>query len=131
MEVTMTTTTFSLAEQAARNPENPQYDVASILGGLDGDGIIGLKGAFARDWVVRMREDIEVCSGRLSPVPAERSVAVLSATIYKIVELGFLLRGIARVPQSPPDLPGRRRVRADCSGAHDRRTGPGSDINAA
>ena len=36
-----------------------QFDVAKILGGLYGDGIIGLKGAFDRDWVQRMREDID------------------------------------------------------------------------
>ncbi|MFN7143156.1 MAG: phytanoyl-CoA dioxygenase family protein [Myxococcota bacterium] len=33
-------------------------DVAAIMGGLYGDGIIGLKGAFDRAWVERMREDI-------------------------------------------------------------------------
>ena len=36
-----------------------QFDVARILGGLYGDGIIGLKGAFDRAWVQRMREDID------------------------------------------------------------------------
>ena len=35
------------------------YDVAPIMGGLYGDGIIGLKGAFTREWVERLREDIE------------------------------------------------------------------------
>jgi hypothetical protein len=35
------------------------YDTAAIMGGLYGDGIIGLKGAFSRDWVERMREDID------------------------------------------------------------------------
>src|SRR5688572_2411885 len=34
------------------------YEPAAILGGLYGDGIIGLPGAFGRDWVVRMGEDI-------------------------------------------------------------------------
>lgn len=37
----------------------PGYDVASIMGALYGDGITALKGAFPRDWVERMREDIE------------------------------------------------------------------------
>ena len=37
-----------------------QYDVAAIMGGLYGDGIIGLKGAFERGWVEQMREDINV-----------------------------------------------------------------------
>ena len=35
------------------------YDVAAIMGGLYGDGIIGLKGAFARGWVEQLRQDIE------------------------------------------------------------------------
>jgi hypothetical protein len=37
----------------------PQYDVAAILGGLYGDGIIGLKGAFSRDWVARLHHDVD------------------------------------------------------------------------
>jgi hypothetical protein len=36
-----------------------QYDIAKIMGGLYGDGIIGLKGAFDRAWVQRLREDID------------------------------------------------------------------------
>ena len=35
-----------------------QYDVAAIMGGLYGDGIIGLKGAFSPDWVEALREDV-------------------------------------------------------------------------
>ncbi|WP_119157665.1 phytanoyl-CoA dioxygenase family protein [Caldimonas tepidiphila] len=38
---------------------SPQYDPAQILGGLYGDGIIALRGAFSTSWVDRMREDIE------------------------------------------------------------------------
>jgi len=34
------------------------YDVGEIMGGLYGDGIIGLKGAFPRPWVERMRGEI-------------------------------------------------------------------------
>jgi hypothetical protein len=37
-----------------------RYDVASIMGGLYGDGIIGLKGAFPREWAQAMREDIDM-----------------------------------------------------------------------
>ena len=37
-----------------------QYDVATIMGGLYGDGIIGLKAAFSREWVQQLAEDIEV-----------------------------------------------------------------------
>lgn len=37
-----------------------QFDAAAIIGGLYGDGIIGLKSAFDREWVDALREDIEV-----------------------------------------------------------------------
>lgn len=39
--------------------ESPIYEPAEIMGGLYGDGIIGLKGAFRREWVVEMRGDID------------------------------------------------------------------------
>jgi len=39
--------------------QTQQYDVASIMGGLYGDGIIALKGAFPRDWVQTMREEMD------------------------------------------------------------------------
>jgi ectoine hydroxylase-related dioxygenase (phytanoyl-CoA dioxygenase family) len=35
------------------------YDVATIMGALYGDGFTALKGAFSRDWVQRLREDID------------------------------------------------------------------------
>jgi hypothetical protein len=35
------------------------YDAAAVMGGLYGDGIIGLKGAFSRDWVQALREDMD------------------------------------------------------------------------
>jgi hypothetical protein len=37
-----------------------QFDAAAILGGLYGDGIIGLKGAFERDWARTLDEDLAV-----------------------------------------------------------------------
>ncbi len=37
-----------------------QFDTAAIMGALYGDGIIGYKGAFERDWVEQLRGDIEV-----------------------------------------------------------------------
>ncbi len=37
-----------------------QYDTARIMGGIYGDGIIGLKGAFDRAWVQQLGEDIAV-----------------------------------------------------------------------
>jgi ectoine hydroxylase-related dioxygenase (phytanoyl-CoA dioxygenase family) len=36
-----------------------RFDVATIMGGLYGDGIIALKGAFSRDWVQAVREDVD------------------------------------------------------------------------
>ncbi|REG24152.1 phytanoyl-CoA dioxygenase PhyH [Archangium gephyra] len=38
----------------------PRYDTAAIMGGLYGDGIIGLKGAFERSWVQQVGQDIKV-----------------------------------------------------------------------
>ena len=37
-----------------------RYDVAAIMGGLYGDGIIACKGAFSRDWVTQLGEDIDI-----------------------------------------------------------------------
>lgn len=45
------------------------YDAAQIMGGLYGDGIIALQGAFPRDWVERMREDIEALYEEARKVP--------------------------------------------------------------
>ncbi|HET7234343.1 MAG TPA: hypothetical protein VFJ16_30295, partial [Longimicrobium sp.] len=59
----MTTISDAPAAQAhpSASPAQPAaYDVASIMGGLYGDGIIGLKGAFSREWVAALGEDLEV-----------------------------------------------------------------------
>jgi hypothetical protein len=40
-------------------PPAVQFDTAAIMGGLYGDGIIGLKGAFTREWAQALREDID------------------------------------------------------------------------
>src|SRR5215203_3961940 len=37
-----------------------QYDLAEIMGNLYGDGFMGLKGAFSRDWVETLRQELEV-----------------------------------------------------------------------
>jgi hypothetical protein len=50
----MSTTLLAPASQQVQ-----QYDTATIMGALYGDGILGLKGAFERDWVQRMREEID------------------------------------------------------------------------
>lgn len=35
-----------------------EYDVAQIMGGLYGDGFIGIKGAFSREWIEQLHEDV-------------------------------------------------------------------------
>jgi hypothetical protein len=50
-------------------PAEQEYEVADIMRGLYGDGIIGLKGAFSRDWVVRLREDIETLFAEAQQMP--------------------------------------------------------------
>jgi ectoine hydroxylase-related dioxygenase (phytanoyl-CoA dioxygenase family) len=45
------------------------YDVAEIMGGLYGDGVIGLTGAFSPEWADRMREDIEALFAEATAVP--------------------------------------------------------------
>jgi hypothetical protein len=41
------------------NAIDDSYDMAAIMGGLYGDGIIACKGAFTQEWVARLKEDIE------------------------------------------------------------------------
>lgn len=36
------------------------YDIATIMGGLYGDGIIGFKGAFSKDWIAQLHDDIMI-----------------------------------------------------------------------
>jgi hypothetical protein len=55
---------------SAKPAASSQYDVAAILGGLYGDGFIGLKGAFERRWVERMREDIDMLFEEAKKQPA-------------------------------------------------------------
>jgi hypothetical protein len=38
----------------------PAYDIASIMGGLYGEGIVGLKGAFPIEWIEQLHEDIMI-----------------------------------------------------------------------
>lgn len=41
------------------NGIDSRYDVGAIMGGLYGDGIIACRGAFTREWVAQLKEDIE------------------------------------------------------------------------
>jgi hypothetical protein len=45
---------------AMPQPRLHPFDTADIMRGLYGDGIIGLKGAFDRQWVRQLREDIDI-----------------------------------------------------------------------
>jgi len=38
----------------------PHYDTAQIMGGLYGEGFIGLKNAFTREWVERLHQDVMI-----------------------------------------------------------------------
>ena len=49
----------TLPAPTALEPTTTAYDTAAIMGGLYGDGIIGLKGAFSRAWAAALREDID------------------------------------------------------------------------
>jgi hypothetical protein len=48
---------------------NNEYDVAEIMGGLYGDGIIGLKGAFSADFADRLYEDVMTLYEEARQVP--------------------------------------------------------------
>ncbi|WP_375505002.1 hypothetical protein [uncultured Nostoc sp.] len=47
-------------EEISPTALDEQYDTATIMGGLYGDRIIGLKGAFEPTWADRLGEDIEI-----------------------------------------------------------------------
>ena len=47
-----------MVEEKVKEQAVTTYDVAQIMGGLYGDGIIALKGAFSKDWVQQLDEDI-------------------------------------------------------------------------
>jgi hypothetical protein len=44
-------------KETARNGST-EYEVSQIMGGLYGDGFIGLKGAFSRQWASQLHEDV-------------------------------------------------------------------------
>jgi len=48
------------AETVKATVPNQSFDIAQIMGGLYGDGFIGYKGAFSREWVQQLHEDILV-----------------------------------------------------------------------
>lgn len=48
----------SNGKESQVNNGQSQYDAAEIMGGLYGDGFVGLKAGFSRDWVKQLHEDI-------------------------------------------------------------------------
>src|SRR3954462_12278119 len=48
----------AIQEKETKTSGSVEFDVAQIMGGLYGDGIIGFKGAFSREWVVELHEDV-------------------------------------------------------------------------
>ena len=44
---------------AATQEQTQQFDVATIMGNLYGDGFMGFKGAFSREWVEVLRQEME------------------------------------------------------------------------
>jgi hypothetical protein len=77
------------------NLTKPTYDIAQIMGGLYGDGIIGLKGAFSREWARQLGEDIGVLyeaalkrpGGALGRGPKRHYVEIHPEDIRGFVEL--------------------------------------------
>ncbi|GGZ66069.1 phytanoyl-CoA dioxygenase [Lysobacter xinjiangensis] len=47
----------------------PPYDIAEIMGGLYGPGIIARRGAFERGWVARLREDVDTLFDEARCIP--------------------------------------------------------------
>jgi hypothetical protein len=50
--------TESSTESTVGGQTGTAYDIAQIMGGLYGDGIIGLKHAFSREWAAQLHEDL-------------------------------------------------------------------------
>ena len=77
------------------DPTKTTYDIAQIMGGLYGDGIIGLKGAFSREWAQQLGEDIAVLyeaalkrpGGALGRGPKRHYVEIHPEDIRGFVEL--------------------------------------------
>jgi hypothetical protein len=77
------------------NAIDDAFDMGAIMGGLYGDGIIACKGAFSKEWVARLKEDIETLfaearsrpGGALERGPCRYYVEVHPERIRGFVEL--------------------------------------------
>ena len=54
----MKTENINQAHTEVSGVQTPTFDVAEIMGGLYGDGIIAYKGAFSREWVQHLHEEL-------------------------------------------------------------------------
>lgn len=56
----MNATSITSSPDVVAMPITQQYEPKDILGSLYGDGILGLKGAFHREWVAQLHEDLNI-----------------------------------------------------------------------
>jgi len=76
-------------------PASTSYDISQIMGGLYGDGFIGLKNAFSREWVSQLHKDILVAyedalkrpGGAVGRGPKRHYVEIHPEDIHGFVEL--------------------------------------------
>ncbi|MFL5811377.1 MAG: phytanoyl-CoA dioxygenase family protein [Flavisolibacter sp.] len=74
---------------------NPAFEVANIMGGLYGEGIIGLKSAFDKDWIKQLDEDIRIAydaalkrpGGAVGRGPQRHYVEIHPEDIHGFIEL--------------------------------------------
>jgi hypothetical protein len=69
-----------MPEATTMTPSAPAYDLADAVDRLYTDGIVGLKGAFSRDWVAALGEDIDRAFDEAIDRPAAPSAAAPTAT---------------------------------------------------
>jgi ectoine hydroxylase-related dioxygenase (phytanoyl-CoA dioxygenase family) len=75
----------------------PMYDISQIMGGLYGDGIIGFKNAFSREWVQQLHEDIMIAyedalkrpGGAVGRGPKRHYVEIHPEDIHGFVDLAL------------------------------------------
>lgn len=84
-----------LTERQINDAASSPYDLAQIMGGLYGDGIIALKGAFSREWVQQLDNDIAIAyedalkrpNGAVGRGPKRHYVEIHPEDVHGFVEL--------------------------------------------
>jgi hypothetical protein len=85
----------TLIEHPVNDAASSTYDLAQIMGALYGDGFIALKGAFSREWVQQLDEDITIAyedalkrpGGTVGRGPRRHYVEIHPGDIHGFVEL--------------------------------------------